>query len=69
MSDTSNDESAVELVRTKVRGSRFVHYMVDGHSLTLCARVAEYRWRHMPLASYCRRCVVEASRRGWTARP
>lgn len=69
MTNDPTEEQQPALIKVAVRGSRFSHYAVNGHHLTLCARVAEYRLRFQPPRDYCARCTSEASRRGWTIRP
>jgi hypothetical protein len=64
-----HEQPDVALIRVRVRGSRFWHYVPDGAMLTLCGRVTEYAGRYRTLSDYCRRCTIEASRRGWTTRP
>lgn len=60
----SESDVEVELVRVVVHGSRFMHLVAVGQAITLCARVAEYRHRYQPRRSLCRRCSIEASKRG-----
>lgn len=69
MTNNDGEQPAGELVAVTVRGSRQTHYMINGRFLTLCARIAEYRWRYQPRDQYCRRCVSEATRHGFTIRP
>lgn len=52
-----------------VRGSSFAHYVSEGAYLTLCGRIAQHRPYLAIRKTYCRRCTIEASLRGWTTRP